>query len=297
MSACLRVRVQQVQTVDFFRTFLDDPYTLGRVAAVHALGDCWAMGAEPVAALAIAQVPFGLEDTVEEDLYQMMSGAAAALREAKCALAGGHSCEGQEMALGASCALRAVRCAALSGRGGRVTGGAALPALREHCFRLLQTLSRFLREGADLFRFAHTHSSSHSTPAFPSKPYPSCGKKGFSVHGAVRPGEILRKSGLAPGHALILTKPVGTGVIFAADMRAKASGQSVEAALASMVTQSGAAAAVLRAHGAAAATDVTGFGLLGHLVRTHGQTHGQTPHLDGGKAAKRSGLSALRARA
>lgn len=90
-----------VQTVDFFRTFLDDPYMLGRVAAVHALGDCWAMGAQPHAALAIAQVPFGLDDVVEEDLFQMMSGAAAALREAGCALAGGHSCEGQEMALGA----------------------------------------------------------------------------------------------------------------------------------------------------------------------------------------------------
>lgn len=90
-----------VQTVDFFRTFLDDPYTLGRVAAVHAMGDCWAMGAEPHAALAIAQVPFGLEEKVEEDLFQMMSGAAAALREAGCALAGGHSSEGHEMALGA----------------------------------------------------------------------------------------------------------------------------------------------------------------------------------------------------
>lgn len=90
-----------VQTVDFFRTFLDDPYMLGRVAAVHAMGDCWAMGAEPHTALAIAQVPFGLEEVVEEDLFQMMSGAAAALREAGCALAGGHSGEGQEMALGA----------------------------------------------------------------------------------------------------------------------------------------------------------------------------------------------------
>lgn len=92
-------------------------------------------------------------------------------------------------------------------------------------------------------------------------------RAGFSVHGVVKPGETLRKSGLQPGHALLLTKPVGTGVVFAADMRGKAPGLVVEAALGSMAQQSGKAAAVLRAHGCTAATDVTGFGLLGHLAR------------------------------
>lgn len=92
-------------------------------------------------------------------------------------------------------------------------------------------------------------------------------RAGFSVHGVVKPGETLRKGGLEPGQALILTKPVGTGVVFAADMRAKAPGLVVEAALGSMVQQSWRAAEVLRAHGCTAATDVTGFGLLGHLAR------------------------------
>ena len=58
---------------------------------MHALGDCWGMGAEPVSALAIAQVPYGMESVVEEDLFQMMAGATAALRQVRNALTGTHS--------------------------------------------------------------------------------------------------------------------------------------------------------------------------------------------------------------
>jgi thiamine monophosphate kinase len=50
-----------LQTVDFFRASLSDPYVFGRVAAQHALGDCHAMGATPTSALAIAVVPFAAE--------------------------------------------------------------------------------------------------------------------------------------------------------------------------------------------------------------------------------------------
>ena len=89
---------------------------------------------------------------------------------------------------------------------------------------------------------------------------------GLTVNGYADPDTILRKGGLAPGDALILTKPLGTGVLFAADMRAKAGGDHVTAAFASMQRSLAPAIPVVRAHGAHAATDVTGFGLAGHLL-------------------------------
>jgi selenide,water dikinase len=177
-----------LQTVDYFRAIVDDPYMLGKIAANHALGDVYAMGGEPQTALAIATVPFGLENKIEADLTAMMAGANEVLREAGCALVGGHTSEGAELALG------------------------------------------------------------------------------FAVNGLVPAAAALRKGGLKPGDGLILTKPLGTGTLLAADMRGKAKARWVMAAIAHMVQSNRRAAEILRRHGVHAATDVTGFGLLGHLI-------------------------------
>jgi len=177
-----------VQSVDYFRAFLDDAYLFGQIAANHALGDLFAMGAEPQSVLAIATVPYGLERVVEETLHDLMRGALASVGPTGAVLAGGHSSEGAELAFG------------------------------------------------------------------------------LTVNGLVDPDTIWRKGGLQPGDCLILTKPLGTGTLFAADMRRRAKGRWIDAALASMVLSSQAAAACLGRHGVTACTDVTGFGLLGHLV-------------------------------
>jgi selenide,water dikinase len=177
-----------VQTVDFFRAFVDDPYLFGRIAANHALGDVFAMGAQPRTALAIAAVPPGREAIVEEDLFQMLRGGLDVLEAAGARLIGGHSAEASELALG------------------------------------------------------------------------------FTINGEVAADRILRKGGLRPGDRLILTKPLGTGTLLAAAMRGEARAAWIEAALAAMQCPAARAAACLAAHGATACSDVTGFGLLGHLL-------------------------------
>jgi selenide, water dikinase len=177
-----------VHTVDYFRAIIDDPYLLGKIAANHALGDIYAMGAEPQTALAIATVPYGIEAKVETDLSMMMAGANEVLRDAGCALVGGHTSEGAELSLG------------------------------------------------------------------------------FSINGLIDRALTLRKGGLQPGDALILTKPIGTGALLAADMRGKAKARWVMAAIEHMTLSNRAGAAILHTYAVHAATDVTGFGLLGHLV-------------------------------
>lgn len=89
---------------------------------------------------------------------------------------------------------------------------------------------------------------------------------GLSINGLSARDSLLRKTGLNTGDALILTKPLGTGAIFAADMRAEAKSAWVDSAIAAMLVSNGPAADILRQHRATACTDITGFGLLGHLA-------------------------------
>ncbi len=77
---------------------------------------------------------------------------------------------------------------------------------------------------------------------------------------------LLTKGGALPGHALILTKPLGTATIFAAEMQQDVYAEDVDSTIASMLISNANASQILAKHGATACTDVTGFGLLGHLV-------------------------------
>ena len=208
-----------VHTVDSFRSFIDDPYLFGQVAANHALSDLYAMGAEPQTALAIVTVPYAHEKKVEELLSQMLQGALKVLNETGTALVGGHTSEGEELSLG------------------------------------------------------------------------------FSVNGLIDRENIMHKSGLDAGDRILLTKPIGTGTLFAADMRHKAKGPWIAAALASMLQSNREAAECLFAHGATACTDVTGFGLLGHLVEMIKPSHidveidlGAIPFLAGAEETVAAGI-------
>jgi selenide, water dikinase len=89
---------------------------------------------------------------------------------------------------------------------------------------------------------------------------------GFAVNGVGKEQTLFHKGGARPGDVLIVTKALGTGVILAAHMQLKARASSVDAALDSMLMSNGPAVAVLARHGVQSCTDITGFGLLGHLL-------------------------------
>ncbi|MEO7804214.1 MAG: selenide, water dikinase SelD [Actinomycetota bacterium] len=90
-------------------------------------------------------------------------------------------------------------------------------------------------------------------------------KYGMAVTGTVHPDKIVRSSGALPGMSLVLTKPLGTGIASSAIKQQQASPQLIKAATATMVALNRDAAAAMVEARAAAATDVTGFGLMGHL--------------------------------
>jgi selenide,water dikinase len=91
-------------------------------------------------------------------------------------------------------------------------------------------------------------------------------KYGMAVTGVVHPDRVIRNVGVREGDVLVLTKPLGTGIVTTALKKRKASRASVRAAVASMVSLNGPAARIARAFPVHACSDVTGFGLLGHAA-------------------------------
>jgi len=103
-------------------------------------------------------------------------------------------------------------------------------------------------------------------------------KFGFAVTGLIEESAVVTNSGARPGDQLILSKPLGTGIISFASRIGRADSASVAACHAAMATLNRSAAEIMQRHGVHAATDVTGFGLLGHLFRMARES-GVTVHL------------------
>ena len=113
-------------------------------------------------------------------------------------------------------------------------------------------------------------------------------KYGLAVVGVASPERLLRKGGAQPGDVLILTKSLGTGLLVSGHRQGRTSEGDLGAAIEEMRTLNRRASEILVAHGIRAATDVTGFGLLGHgleMARASGTTFAfdasRLPALDG----------------
>lgn len=91
-------------------------------------------------------------------------------------------------------------------------------------------------------------------------------KYGMAVTGVIHPDKVVRNVGVQEGDALVLTKPLGTGIITTALKKGKASKESIQAAVASMVALNNTASKIMRNYPVHACSDVTGFGLLGHAL-------------------------------
>ncbi|MEM6887425.1 MAG: selenide, water dikinase SelD [Pseudomonadota bacterium] len=175
---------RQVISTDHLRAFIDDPVVMTRIAAIHALGDIWAMGAKPQAAVASLVLPRQSPALAERHLTEITETAKAIFENESVELSGGHSTLGAEMTIG------------------------------------------------------------------------------FTVSGICEVPPITL-SGAKPGDKLLLTKPIGSGVIMAGHMRRLAKGADVMTAMHEMMRSQAAASRILAK--ASAMTDVTGFGLAGHL--------------------------------
>jgi selenide, water dikinase len=127
------------------------------------------------------------------------------------------------------------------------------PKMRTELAAMLQGASEILRSSGCALVGGHSAEAAESA-------------LGFSVTGLVESGKILRKAGLQPGDRLILTKPLGTGIVLAGHMRGNTRAQWLMAAIESMRTTNAVAARIAMAYRPRAGTDVTGFGLAGHLA-------------------------------
>jgi selenide,water dikinase len=175
-----------VQSVDFFTPIVDEPHDFGRIAAANALSDIYAMGAKPVAALAVCIFP---PDTLPlEVLRETLAGGLELLGEEGVLPLGGHTIKGPEFAYG------------------------------------------------------------------------------LAVTGLVHPDKILVNAGARTGDLLVLTKPLGTGVLATALKRGTLAHSQKVTMVASMAQTNRAAAGVCAEAGVHALTDVTGYGLLGHAL-------------------------------
>ena len=175
-----------IHTTDFFPPMVDDPFTFGRIAAVNALSDVWAMGGTPLAGMNLVSYP--LQKLGQDALKEILRGGLSALAEAGAVLAGGHTVEGQELLYG------------------------------------------------------------------------------LAVTGTVHPEKIWRNAGARPGDALVLSKPLGTGVVTTAAKAEMVDPAHLSTALRWMATLNRDAAVALLEVGPHAVTDVTGFGLAGHAA-------------------------------
>ena len=177
------VQPGQVMSTDHLRALTNDPVLMTRIAAVHALGDIWAMGAQPQAATASLILPRMSADLQERTMVEIMATASEVFAKAGAKIIGGHTSLGDELTVG------------------------------------------------------------------------------FTVTGLTK--KPITLAGAKPGDRLILTKPIGSGTIMAAEMAGKARGTDVIRCLEQMAQDQAQASVILgKAH---AMTDVTGFGLAGHL--------------------------------
>jgi len=172
-------------TVDFITPIVDDPATFGRIAAVNAMSDVYAMGGVPRVALAVCGFP--ADDLPLDVLEAIFRGGRDAAAEAGCAVIGGHTVEDAEL------------------------------------------------------------------------------KYGLAVVGELPATTVLDHTRARVGDRLVLTKPIGIGIVSQAIKHERATDADVADVVAVMTTSNAGACEAALDAGAHAATDVTGFGLLGHL--------------------------------